>query len=433
MAEINNSRLSALIQCPHCGYSRTGPISRQRPGSTLRCPRKNCRKEFVYHLKFKFDDHLYHDISPQAFTHPLDRNAIEALRRVPGIDFVIRKMMEFGYEKIYRVNLMANAVKVTTKTCSYIFDMCQQAAKCLGVQMPEVYISQNPNPNAFTIGTEYPLITIYSSLIELLNENELYTVIAHEMGHIKCHHVLYSMLAHFLRNALGVLGVSGNLLLPLSMAMAEWIRKAELTADRAALLVSNNKHTSVSVLMKLSCGSKSIAELIDPEDFIHQAIQFEEQTKKLGFSKFYRIKTNLWQTHPFTVLRAKEIHAWSDSEQYRDIRNGTYERREQKEPPGENSDSVSCPHCQHFMWQESAFCEKCGHPIGKLSNQYDASGFEEFKTSIREAYQRFMGGFKTEEQDPNPPETATKVCLTCGEIFPDTELMRCPKDGDMLI
>ena len=104
---------------------------------------------------------------------------------------------------------------------------------------------------ASTFGIEYPMILIQSGLIDLLTDDELYAVIAHEITHIKCHHVLYHMLADFLVNASSLLGLVGGFIIPLNLALLEWSRKAELSADRGALIVTNNKDASIKLLMKL--------------------------------------------------------------------------------------------------------------------------------------------------------------------------------------
>ena len=321
MSPATSSSVSAIISCSSCSFQKRVSVSKYKPGTKLICPQ--CQARFRHEWKLVFDDNLYEDISPRAFTHPLDRRAIAAVRKVPGIDFAIRKMMEFGYEKIVRVNAMADDVKVTPKTCGYIHDMAEQAAKCLGVALPDVYINQDPVPNAWTIGTEFPMITIQSGLIELLNEDELYAVVAHEMGHIKCLHVLYHMLADFLTTVAANLGVAGYIIIPLNLALLEWSRKSELSADRAALLVTNNKDSIIKLLMKLAGGSRHLSRLIDEDEFVTQAEQFERLTEGVGLNKFYRVVSNITRTHPFPVLRGYEINKWAESEEYAQIRDGS--------------------------------------------------------------------------------------------------------------
>lgn len=428
MPTPETSKLSAVISCSSCSFSKRISVTKYRPGTKLKCP--ECRTRFYYELKLAFDDRVYGDISPDAFMHPLDKKAISAVRRVPGIDFAIRKMMEFGYEKIIRVNAMADDVKVTPKTCGYIHDMAEQAAKSLGVALPDVYINQDPVPNAWTIGTEFPMITIQSGLIELLNEDELYAVIAHEMGHIKCLHVLYHMLADFLSTVASNIGVAGYIIIPLNLALLEWSRKSELSADRASLLVTNNKDSVIKLLMKLAGGSRHLSKLIDEDEFVTQAAQFEKLTEGVGLNKFYRVVSNITRTHPFPVLRGFEVNKWAAGEEYSRICNGDYERRSQESV--EPEEERACNHCGESLTLADVQCPSCGQSVERLADQYDGGGAQEFVSAAKKGFDYVKGFFGSEDERP-PEVLGAKMCPTCGQIFPESTARFCPHDGTPLM
>jgi Zn-dependent protease with chaperone function len=61
----------------------------------------------------------------------------------------------------------------------------------IGIEMPELYLELNRDPNAYTYGTEKFTLVINSGLIECLQDDEIYAVLAHECGHIACKHGLY--------------------------------------------------------------------------------------------------------------------------------------------------------------------------------------------------------------------------------------------------
>ena len=98
---INTSSISSTLSCPNCEFEEQISISKFQHDTTHKCP--NCSSDFQYAKNCIFDSHKYADISPNAIMHPLDRNAINALRKIPMLDFALRKMMEYGYEKIMRV------------------------------------------------------------------------------------------------------------------------------------------------------------------------------------------------------------------------------------------------------------------------------------------------------------------------------------------
>jgi len=431
MSNIKKSNITTKISCPNCSFEKIVPISKYKNNAKIKCPHSGCNTIFSHKINCVFDSHHYSDISPDAFTHSLDRKAISAVRKVPGVDYALKKMMEYGYEKILRVNSMADDVKVTPKTCSYIHDMVEQSSKCLGISQPDLFINQNPNPNAFTFGIEYPIISIQSGLIELLTEDELYAVVAHETTHIKCHHVLYHMLTDFLVDAANVLGVVGGFLIPLKLTLLEWSRKAELSADRGALLVTNNKDASIKLLMKLAGGSAQLSELIDEADFLSQAEQFEKMTEGIGLNKVYRIASNITRTHPFPVVRAYEINKWADSEEYKSIYNGDYKKRSEA-IASETYNITECPHCGKKLKANDMYCDNCGQNTNNLKNQYGQSGYECFVDGIRGGATTVLN-YLSSGKDPKNSAFNKKVCPQCNTEFFEPDTQFCPIDGNELI
>ncbi len=428
--EINKSFLKTRLTCPSCLHEEVVKMGEVEHNSTVECP--ECGESYTYNLNCFFDYKVYSEISPVAFAHPLDRRSILTLRTIPGFEFCMRKMIEYGYEKFLRVNAMADDVKVTSKTCSYIHDMVVMAAKIMDIEIPDVYINQNPIPNAWTIGVEFPLITINSGLIELLNEDELFCVIAHEVTHIKCHHVLYHMLAEFLKTIAGALGVVGNTLVPLNLALFEWSRKSELTADRGALIISNNKNACVKMLMKLAGGSHYVANMINHDEFIEQAKQFQEMTKGLSLSKFYRVASTLGRTHPFPVLRAYELAQWADSEDYFKIFNGEYPTKETADEGNGSGIVKKCPHCGYEVEEDIFYCIRCGQIIKRLEDQYGISPTGKAMRRLKDGVKTVFSGFNRRSREEEI-EFKKNVCPVCKSEYYDESVKFCPNDGSPLI
>ena len=69
--------------------------------------------------------------------------------------------------------------------------------------VPDLYIAPG-HINAFTAGTEKPLIVVHSGAIDSLTDDELLFVIAHELGHVKSGHVLYYQIAQFVLPVIAV-------------------------------------------------------------------------------------------------------------------------------------------------------------------------------------------------------------------------------------
>ena len=107
------------------------------------------------------------------FQHPHDAAATEALRALPGLDTVVAKVLELGLERLYYLENIADNVRVTPRMLPRLHKYLGWACKILDVEEPELYVTMDPNPNAFTFGHKRPFIVITSGLVELLGDEEL--------------------------------------------------------------------------------------------------------------------------------------------------------------------------------------------------------------------------------------------------------------------
>src|SRR5215210_6653917 len=181
MAE-NEDQINNLpsIRCRYCGQRNQV----RTDGADARCGRCRLPLSDAPHKKFA-------RLDKDQYIHPDDRRALAALRAIPGIDSALKKLLAVTGESAIRVIFTASAVKVTPTQCPDLYAKLQIACTTLGVDMPELFVQQNPIVNAFTGGVERPVIVLYSQLIERLNDEEVLAVVAHEVGHIHAEHVLY--------------------------------------------------------------------------------------------------------------------------------------------------------------------------------------------------------------------------------------------------
>ena len=93
------------------------------------------------------------------------------------------------------------------------------------------------------------------------------------------------------------------------LALHDWYRKAELTADRAGLLCVQNLEPCLTVFMKFAGGATRLWAEMDQAEFIRQ-IQNYEEADRSNLSRAYKMFLTAWRTHPFPILRAKELDAW---------------------------------------------------------------------------------------------------------------------------
>ena len=270
------------------------------------------------------------DISPRAWEHPADRAALSALRKVPGLDEVVKFFLGMTSEKMFRLWFLSSSVRVSEKQFPRLMKQVDEACRILDVQdRPELYVTQSPALNAGAWGVKKPFITLNSSMLDTLDDDETLAVIAHEMGHILSGHVLYKNLLWWLINIVFIvrIPVAQIVLLGVFLALREWDRKSELSADRAGLLVVQDPQVSNTLLMKLA-GGKHLDEM-DLDAFVAQADDYEAGGDILD--GVYKVLNLLRQTHPFPVLRLKAIRQWVEEGDYEKIIGGEYVKRNSAE------------------------------------------------------------------------------------------------------
>ena len=276
------------------------------------------------------EDQRLANLSPKAYEHPADRAATAALKSIPMLDVVVRKLIEFGYERALRQQFLASSVHLGESQLPQTW--ADWNAVCARLDLPErydLYLTQFPITNAAAIGAGKPMVVVNSRCIDLLDELEIRTVLGHEAGHILSDHVLY-------RTALIILiGLSGVTRLPIlaglplmavRLALLEWYRAAELSSDRAATLVNRDPLVTCRTLMVLAGGASS--RKLDLDAFIRQAGEYEEWSS--GWDKVNRLRSELFLTHSFPVRRVKEITTWVRSGEYDRIAAGEYPTRDQQ-------------------------------------------------------------------------------------------------------
>lgn len=306
-------------------------------------------------------------IAPEAYRHPLDQQATNSMRAVPGLEQAVSKLSRFSLEQIVHVEMLASAVKVTPRQCGRIHGLLTEACGILDLPLPALFLTQTPIVNAFALGRENPLMVLHTGLIEHLTEEELLGVIAHELGHIHCGHTVYLiplLLLHVLAKQGGrQLGVGDALSMPILMALLEWQRKAEFSADRAAALVTQNPETVFSALFKLTGGSPKVFEQMDREEYLKQADEFDhlDQGK---LNRWYKSLLESGKSHPNPVIRAREALRYGESDEYREILSGRYPRRDRKGSlTSAPTRPVSCPGCRRDTDAAFSFCTFCGSTL----------------------------------------------------------------------
>ena len=270
----------------------------------------------------------YTDISSKAYEHPADRAATAALKAIPMLDTVVRKLIEWRYERALRQFYLGNSVKVGEHQLSELW--AAHTGVCRILDMPDVYDLYVTSPvpaGAQTIGSGKPMIVFDAALLERLGPGEQRVVLAHELGHILSDHVLYI-------TALNILLSVGNgmpffLGIPFRAVKAvllEWYRATELSCDRAATLAVRDPQIVCRTLM-VTAGAM-LADKLNLDAFMAQAMEYESWDDPSD--RVRRFFNEIGQTHTYAVRRVSEVMSWVRGGEYDRIVRGEYRTRDQE-------------------------------------------------------------------------------------------------------
>jgi Zn-dependent protease with chaperone function len=304
-------------------------------------------------------------ISPRAYQHPADRAATAALQKVPYLDQVVRKLVALGYERALRAAALGSAVRLGQEQLPGIWVLHRQVFNTLDIErVPDLYMTQFPLANAYTIGTSKPIVLLNSELVRILDDEGRRVVLAHEAAHVHSDHVLY-------RTALLILlqiGSSTRLpllaglpLLAIQYALLEWSRAAELSCDRAAAIVTRDPMAVCRALMTLAAGEA--AEDLNLDAFIAQAMDYSAGGG--GLEKLTKLFQDLGLTHPLPVRRVRLLLDWVHDGSYDQMVRGDYIRMGQEGSAREEADAAS----EFYGERISAAFQQAGTSIAEAGQQ----------------------------------------------------------------
>jgi Zn-dependent protease with chaperone function len=304
-------------------------------------------------------------ISPRAYQHPADRAATAALQQVPYLDQVVRKLVALGYERALRAASLGSAVRLGQDQLPGIWVLHRQVFNSLDIELvPDLYMTQFPLANAYTIGTDKPIVLLNSELVRILDDDGRRVVLAHEAAHVHSDHVLY-------RTALLILlqiGTSVRLpllaglpLLAIQYALLEWSRAAELSCDRAAALVTRDPTAVCRALMTIAAGEA--AEDLNLDAFIAQGMDYSVGGS--GTERLTRLFQDLRLTHPMPVRRVRLLLDWVHEGEYDRMVRGDYLRVGQEGSVREEADAASAFYGERI----SAAFQQAGSSISEAGQQ----------------------------------------------------------------
>ena len=260
------------------------------------------------------------------FMHESDRIALKALKAIPGFTPLLKAFMSIWNERQYRIINLSSSIRLSEEQMPEIYNLLPPICVKLGIDVPELYLTLDPgSPNAWTSGDTKPFITINTGLLETIPERLIPTVLAHECGHIACHHVLYRTMGNIILGSTSSaasflpFGLDKLISVPLQIAFSYWMRCSELSADRAAAYYNGGSDEIVEMCMRFAGFDKDVQSKGNVELFMQQAVEYKEMIKNNKWDKTLEFLLLKDQDHPFVSARAFECDKWCKTEEFKEI------------------------------------------------------------------------------------------------------------------
>ncbi len=240
------------------------------------------------------------------YTYSFDRQSRIAFENTKPVSLAVEASVRL-FKQLGRHQLLGNAVRVSERQFPRIHGITKRACDTLQIRAPQVFVVNSPTFNAGTLGTnDDSFILIHSALLEHYSDEELAAVIGHECGHIHNSHVAYLTALHYLTYMAGMF--VPWILQPALVALRTWSRRAEITCDRAGMLVSRDHRVAERAITKLAVGSSRLHEEFNVDAFLEQ---HEESSQGIG--RFMEV----FATHPWLPKRLLAMRVFAESRLYR--------------------------------------------------------------------------------------------------------------------
>lgn len=306
-----------------------------------------------------------HELDPREYEHPFDKKALNNLQRTAGLDTLIRKFYEKGFEKAFKVGFMGSYLRVNARNFPELHTILKESCEILYLpSTPQVYIGRYEVLEPLVLGVDAPIIFLSTETLSKFSANELRFMIGKAIGHIKSSHVLYQEVAMVLPEissslADATLGISSFFTLALQVALIKWQRMCIYTADRAGLLACQDITIAMGVLMKVAGLPEHFDHDVLLDDFITQAREYQAMNENLT-TRVLKATATTMNEHPFAIDRANQLLKWVDQEEYvKVLRRETRMVQEIAAP----THKKFCPSCGFRLKKPVAFCPECGYKL----------------------------------------------------------------------
>ena len=219
--------------------------------------------------------------------------------------------------------LMTGAKEIQKKDNPRLYRVVENLSITTGLPMPKVYVIDDPAPNAFATGRDpkHAVVAATTGLIDVMDDNELTAVMAHEMSHVKNYDIRVSMITFGLVCLVGYISDIGlrmlvhsddddrspvgfvivlitSILAPIAASLAQMAvsREREYLADISAVKITRYPEGMISALKKLDEHARPMKR----QNSATSAMYISNPFKKGAITK-------LFSTHPPIEARIERL------------------------------------------------------------------------------------------------------------------------------
>lgn len=222
---------------------------------------------------------------------------------------------------------MTGAKEIQKRDNPRLYRIVENLAITLGMPTPKVYVIDDPAPNAFATGRDpkHAIVAATTGLMEIMDDNELEAVMAHEMGHVQNYDIRINMIAFGLVSAIAILsdivlrmlifgdrrdnnihpivlviGLVAVILAPIIATIIQLAisRQREYLADASGAMTTRDSESLAKALEKLQLYGQPMRR----QNSSTAHLFFNNPLKSGGFSR-------LFSTHPPLEERVKRLRS----------------------------------------------------------------------------------------------------------------------------
>jgi len=250
------------------------------------------------------------------FAHPIDAMIIKTLDN-PVINKVFKSFVQVSIDATWGLNL-AQGVHIDGSSSPEMYKIIRHCSRTLGIPIPYTIVTGSlPGINACTCGSEeFAFVAISSMIPTVYGKDEQTFILGHECGHLALGHVIYHTAASMFGNMAQLVPVVGPALSSaVTLPLNSWIRRSEISADRAGLICCENLETAKNTLLKLELGMAGV-RLGENERINLNADQYVKTARQTLQRNVIGKYAEFLNSHPILPKRIEALDVFAQSEKY---------------------------------------------------------------------------------------------------------------------